>query len=264
MSKAAVIVESPAKSKTINKILGPDYVVLSSMGHIIDLPKNKMGIDVESNFEPEYIVIPERRKYLAKLKKETKQSDVIYLAADPDREGEAISWHLKNELGKGKKVLRVTFDEITASAVKTAFKNPHSIDMNLVNAQQARRILDRIVGYSLSPLLWKKVTRGLSAGRVQSVTLRLIVEREAEIKRFIPEEHWEIEAHLRKKTGEQRSFSAKLDKIDGKKFHIKNEKETRDIMNDIEKKEFIVSNIKESKKKRHPQTPFTTDRKSVV
>ncbi|MEE9500397.1 MAG: type I DNA topoisomerase [Candidatus Omnitrophota bacterium] len=260
MSKAAVIVESPAKSKTINKILGPDYVVLSSMGHIIDLPKNKMGIDVKSNFKPEYIVIPERRKYLAKLKKETRHSGVIYLAADPDREGEAISWHLKNELGEGKKVLRVTFNEITASAVRKAFKNPHSIDMNLVNAQQARRILDRIVGYSLSPLLWRKITRGLSAGRVQSVTLRLIVEREARIRKFVPEEHWEIEAHLRKKMGEHRSFAAKLDKIDRKNFHIKNEKETISTISDIEKNEFIVSKIKESKKKRYPQPPFTTSK----
>ncbi len=260
MSKAAVIVESPAKSKTINKILGPDYVVLSSMGHIIDLPKNKMGIDVKSNFKPEYIVIPERRKYLAKLKKETRHSGVIYLASDPDREGEAISWHLKNELGEGKKVLRVTFNEITASAVRKAFKNPHSIDMNLVNAQQARRILDRIVGYSLSPLLWRKITRGLSAGRVQSVTLRLIVEREARIRKFVPEEHWEIEAHLRKKMGEHRSFAAKLDKIDRKNFHIKNEKETISTISDIEKNEFIVSKIKESKKKRYPQPPFTTSK----
>ncbi len=260
MSKAAVIVESPAKSKTINKILGPDYVVLSCMGHIIDLPKNKMGIDVKSNFEPEYIVIPERRKYMAKLKKETRKKSVIYLAADPDREGEAISWHLKNELGKGKKVLRVTFDEITASAVKKAFKNPHSIDMNLVNAQQARRILDRIVGYSLSPLLWKKVTRGLSAGRVQSVAVRLIVEREARIRKFVSQEYWEIEAHLRKKTDEHRSFSAKLDKIDGKDFRIENEKEVKDAIGDIEKNEFIVSNIKESKKKKYAQAPFITSK----
>ena len=219
-----------------------------------------MGIDVKSSFKPEYIVIPERRKYLAKLKKETRHSGVIYLAADPDREGEAISWHLKNELGEGKKVLRVTFDEITTSAVRKAFKNPHSIDMNLVNAQQARRILDRIVGYSLSPLLWRKVTRGLSAGRVQSVTLRLIVEREARIRKFVPEEHWEIEAHLRKKMGEHRSFAAKLDKIDRKNFHIKNEKETISTISDIEKNEFIVSKIKESKKKRYPQPPFTTSK----
>jgi DNA topoisomerase-1 len=257
---AVVIVESPAKSKTINKILGPDYLVLSSMGHIIDLPKNKMGIDVENDFKAEYKVIPERRKYLAKLKKEIRHGNAIYLAADPDREGEAISWHLKNELGKGKKVFRVTFDEITASAVKEAFKKPHPIDMKLVRAQQARRILDRIVGYSLSPLLWKKVTRGLSAGRVQSIAVRLIVEREEMIRKFIPEEHWEIEASLNKKKGEQRSFMAKLDKIEEKAFHIKNENRANSAISDIKKNEFIVSDIKDSKKKKHPQAPFTTSK----
>lgn len=260
MSKAAVIVESPAKSKTINKMLGPDYLVLSSMGHIIDLPKKKMGIDVKNDFKAEYTVIPERRKYLAKLKKETRKRSVIYLAADPDREGEAISWHLKNELGKGKKVLRVSFDEITASAVKKAFKNPRSINKNLVSAQQTRRILDRIVGYSLSPLLWKKVTRGLSAGRVQSVALRLIVEREARIRKFITEEYWEIEAHLRKRLDERRSFTAKLDKIDGKDPRIKNEEEAKGMIIDIKKNEFVVSDVKENKKKKYPQAPFTTSK----
>ncbi|MGB2705607.1 MAG: type I DNA topoisomerase [Candidatus Omnitrophota bacterium] len=258
--KAVVIVESPAKSRTINKMLGSGYLVLSSMGHIIDLPKNKMGIDVEDDFKPEYIVIPERRKYLAKLKKEIRNRDTIYLAADPDREGEAISWHLKRELGKGKKVYRVTFDEITQTAVKKAFKHPHSIDKNLVNAQQARRILDRIVGYSLSPLLWRKVTRGLSAGRVQSVAVRLVVEREAEIRKFKPQEYWEIEAHLRKKAGERRFFCAELDKIDGKEFRIKNEKEAKSAINDIKKNEFVVSNIKEAKKRKSPQAPFTTSK----
>jgi len=258
--KAIVIVESPAKSKTINKILGPQYLVLSSMGHIIDLPKSKMGIDVEGDFKAEYIVIPGRRKYLAQLKKEAKNVNEIYLAADPDREGEAISWHLKNELGKGKKVYRVTFDEITQTAVKKAFESPHSIDMKLVNAQQTRRILDRIVGYSLSPLLWRKVTRGLSAGRVQSVAVRLVVEREAEIKKFIPREYWDLEAHLRKQEGERRFFSARLDKIDKKDFNIRNEEEIKEIMADIKKKEFIVSNIKEQKRKKSPQAPFTTSK----
>ncbi|MBL7157110.1 MAG: type I DNA topoisomerase [Candidatus Omnitrophica bacterium] len=260
MPKAAVIVESPAKSKTINKILGSNYIVLSSMGHIVDLPKNKMGIDVKNDFEPEYIVIPERRKYMAKLKKEIKKINEIYLAADPDREGEAISWHLKNQLGKGRKVYRVTFDEITASAIKKAFLNPHSIDMKLVSAQQTRRILDRIVGYSISPILWRKVTRGLSAGRVQSVAVRLVVEREAEIRKFIPKEYWEIEARLRKKEDERRLFTAKLDKINKKSFHIKNEKEGRDILKEIKRNEFIVSNIKEQKKRKSPQAPFTTSK----
>ncbi len=258
--KAIVIVESPAKSKTINKILGSGYVVLSSMGHMIDLPKSKMGIDVEDNFRPEYIVIPERRKYLAKLKKEIKNSDAIYLAADPDREGEAISWHLKRELGRGKKVYRVTFDEITHAAVTKAFERPHDIDKNLVSAQQARRILDRIVGYSLSPLLWKKITRGLSAGRVQSVAVRLVVEKEAEIRKFKPQEYWEIEAHLRKKVDEKRSFTASLDKIDGKDFRITSEKEAASALDNIKKNEFIVSNTKEGKKRRSPQAPFTTSK----
>ncbi|NQU95879.1 MAG: type I DNA topoisomerase [Candidatus Omnitrophica bacterium] len=259
--KAIVIVESPAKSKTINKILGPDYVVLSSMGHIVDLPKNKMGIDVENDFKPEYIVIQARRKYMAQLKKEVKKVDTIYLAADPDREGEAISWHLKKQLGKGKKVFRVTFDEITETAVKKAFKNPHPIDINLVNAQQARRILDRIVGYSLSPLLWKKVTRGLSAGRVQSVAVRLVVDREAKIKKFVPDEYWDIEAHLKKKNKEERRFfSAKLEKINKKDFEIKNEKDIESTVEDIKKNEFVVSKIKEAKKKRSPQAPFTTSK----
>ena len=258
--KKIVIVESPAKSKTINKILGPDYLVLSSMGHIIDLPKSKMGIDVENDFKAEYIVIPERRKYLAKLKKEIKKNDFIYLAADPDREGEAISWHLKNHLGKDKKVYRVSFDEITATAVRNAFKSPRPIDIDLVNAQQARRILDRIVGYSLSPLLWRKVTRGLSAGRVQSVAVRLVVEREGKIRKFIPEEYWEIEACLRKKKGDRRAFQAKLDKIDGKAPIIKAEKEAKAALKDIEKQEFLVGDIKEQKRTRSPQAPFTTSK----
>ena len=258
--KAVVIVESPAKSRTINKILGSEYVVLSSMGHMVDLPRNKMGIDIENDFEPHYIVIPERRKYLAKLKKEIKKREVIYLAADPDREGEAISWHLKNELGKGKKVYRVTFDEITQAAVKKAFKHPHHINMKLVSAQQTRRILDRIVGYNLSPLLWRKVTRGLSAGRVQSVAVRLVVDREKEIKKFVPEEYWDIEAHLRKQAGERRSFGAKLEKIEGKDFRIKNEKEAAHAIEEIKKNEFVVSAVKESRRKKSPQAPFTTSK----
>ena len=258
--KSVVIVESPAKSKTINKILGSHYVVLSSMGHIVDLPKNKMGIDVENGFKPDYVVIPERRKYMAKLKKEAKKAAAIYLAADPDREGEAISWHLKNQFGKDKKIYRVTFDEITATAVKKAFDHPHHIDAKLVNAQQTRRILDRIVGYNLSPLLWKKVTRGLSAGRVQSVAVRLVVEREEEIRKFVPQEYWEIEAHLRKQDGERRSFAAMLDKIKAVGFAIKNEKEAKDAIGAIEKQKFIVSNVKKTHRKKSPQAPFTTSK----
>lgn len=259
MIKKLVIVESPAKSKTINKFLGKDYVVASSMGHIIDLPKKRMGVDIKNNFKPEYVVIPERKKYLTKLKKELEDKTELYLAPDPDREGEAISWHLANLLGKGRKVFRVSFDEITKDAVLKAFRHPHkSIDMNKVNAQQARRLLDRIVGYSLSPLLWRKVTRGLSAGRVQSVAVRLVVERERAIKTFIPREYWEITAHLRKKKEEKRYFTAKLEKIDDKKADVNSEKSANDILGEIKKEEFVVSNIKESKKRKRPSPPFTT------
>ncbi len=259
MAKSVVIVESPAKSKTINKILGKSFHVTSSMGHLIDLPKNKMGIDVDHDFKPEYIVIPDRRKYLAKLKKEIKKAENIYLAPDPDREGEAISWHLQRELGKKKKVYRVTFDEITEKAVKAAFAHPRDIDMNLVKAQQTRRILDRIVGYSISPILWKKVTRGLSAGRVQSVAVRLIVERENEIRSFKPAEYWQIEAILKKKIeGNENPFSARLDKCDGKKFEFSSKKQSDDIVEILQKSEFVVKDVKHSKRKKRPQAPFTT------
>ncbi len=259
MPKKLVIVESPAKSKTINKFLGGDYLVTSSMGHIVDLPKERMGIDIENDFKPEYVVIPQRKKYLTKLKKEAKGMTELFLAPDPDREGEAMSRHLARLLGKGKKVFRVSFDEITKEAVVNAFKHPKkAIDMNKVNAQQARRLLDRIVGYSLSPLLWKKVTRGLSAGRVQSVAVRLVVDRERAIKAFVPKEYWEIEAHLRKKKDERRAFKAKLEKIDGKDPDVNTEKSADDIVNGLKGEEFIVSNIKNSKKKRKPPPPFTT------
>ncbi len=260
MPKALVIVESPAKSKTINKILGSDYQVVSSMGHIIDLPKNKMGIQVDKDFEAEYIVIPERRKFLAKIKKDAKKVEEIYLAADPDREGEAISWHLGNELGKNKKVFRVTFDEITEKAVKNAFLHPREIYMNLVKAQQARRILDRLVGYSISPILWVKVTKGLSAGRVQSVAVRLIVDREKEIRAFKPLEYWDIEAELKKKAQAEGSFIAKLDKYDGKNIELTNKLKTDEIIAQLEKGEYQVSDIKESTKKKSPLPPFTTSK----
>src|SRR4030042_3502719 len=200
MAKHLVVVESPTKSKTINKFLGADYIILSSMGHVVDLPKSEMGVDLENNFKPRYIVMAKRRKVLADLKKGAKETEDVYLAMDPDREGEAIAYHLKEQLTDlSNNIHRVTFHEITEKAIKEAFKNPHLLDINKVNAQQARRILDRIVGYSLSPLLWKKVGSGLSAGRVQSVALRLIVEREHKIKAFIPEEYWEVEALLKKR-----------------------------------------------------------------
>ncbi len=261
MSKKLVIVESPAKSKTIKKFLGKDFEVTASMGHLVDLPRSKMGVDMEHGFEPEYVVIPDRKKYVTKLKKEVKDKEELYLAPDPDREGEAISWHLSNLIGKGKKVFRVTFDEITKEAVQGAFRRPNpSIDMNKVNAQQARRILDRIVGYSLSPLLWKKVSRGLSAGRVQSVAVRLVVEREREIQAFNPQEYWELEASLKKHSKATEPFLAKLDKIDNKKAEIKGKPEIDNVVKALKKEKFIVANTKESKKKKRPAAPFTTSK----
>jgi DNA topoisomerase-1 len=262
VAKNLVIVESPAKSKTIKKYLGDDYVVEASMGHLIDLPKKSIGVDVENDFKPEYIVIPERKKNLAALKKEAKTKDAIYLAADPDREGEAISWHLKNALQDDKKKFyRVSFDEITKDAVQAAFKNPREIDMNLVNAQQARRILDRLVGYTLSPLLWKKVSRGLSAGRVQSVAVRLIVEREDDIKKFNAEEYWEIEAQLKRKgDAPEGKFSAKLEKYKDKPIDIKKQPESDKVVEILKRSDYIVSDIRETKKKKKPSAPFTTSK----
>jgi len=283
MPKYLVIVESPAKAKTINKFLGSDYHVTSSYGHCIDLPKSKLGVDVEHDFKPDYIVIPERKKNLEGLKKEAKGKLAIYLCPDPDREGEAISWHLKNALsedkpkGKSKakdahkddrkehhhdrKFYRVTFDEITKDAVLTAFKHPREIDTHLVNAQQARRILDRIVGYTLSPLLWKKVSRGLSAGRVQSVAVRLIVEREHEIKKFKPEEYWDIEAELKRKADEPKEkFRAKLVKHGGKDIEIHHKEAADRIVAALKKEHFVVGDIRETKKKKNPVPPFTTSK----
>ena len=259
MKESLVIVESPAKSKTIHKFLGEGYVVCSSMGHLIDLPTKKMGVDVKAGFKPEYVVIPSKKKILSELKKEAAGKDRIYLATDPDREGEAIGWHLANRIGKDKQVWRVVFHEITKKAIEEAFRNPGHIDLNLVNAQQARRILDRIVGYSLSPLLWKKVSRGLSAGRVQSVAVRLIVDREKQIQAFIPQEYWEIDAEL-KKIRDTRLFIAKLEKIDNTKAEIKNKEEAEGIVRDLSDKQFKVGDIKESKKRVNPPAPFITSK----
>ena len=258
--KSLVIVESPAKCKTIHKYLGPNFEVAASMGHVIDLPKSKMGIDIENNFEPKYIVVKDRQKTLSELKKKAKNKKTIYLACDPDREGEAISWHLKDALGKGKEVYRVVFNEITKEAVQKAFKDPHDIDMNLVGAQQARRVLDRLVGYNLSPLLWQKVGRGLSAGRVQSVALRLIVDREREIRAFIPEEYWTLEAELSKQSGDTRVFTANLDRIEEKKVELTKKAETDAILAELKGAEFTVADVKNTKKKRNPSPPFTTSK----
>jgi DNA topoisomerase-1 len=260
MPKSLVIVESPAKAKTINKILGSEYTVTSSMGHIIDLPKKKLGIDVEHDFKPEFVVMPERKKYLTELKKSAAEAESIYLATDPDREGEAISWHLKERLKNGKKFFRVVFHEITAQAVKEAFQHPAEIDLKLVEAQQARRILDRLVGYNLSPLLWQKIGRGLSAGRVQSVAVKLIVERENEIKAFMPKEYWEIEAELKKQSKKGHAFKAKLEKIEDKAPEIANKEQAEAISREIEKETFSVLSIEKKEKKKNPLPPYTTSK----
>jgi DNA topoisomerase-1 len=257
--ESLVIVESPAKSKTIEKFLGKGYVVRPSMGHVIDLPMRKMGVNIEKDFEPSYVVIAKKKKLLSELKNEAKDKDVIYIATDPDREGEAIGWHLAGHLGKNKEVKRVVFHEITKKAIQEAFSNPLQIDMKLVNAQQARRILDRIVGYSLSPLLWKKITRGLSAGRVQSVAVKLIVDREREIQAFVPQEYWEIEAELKKKK-DKKSFFAQLEKIEEAKAEVKEKAQADGILADLSGKQFKVKDVKESEKRLNPQAPFTTSK----
>ncbi|MDP2912670.1 MAG: type I DNA topoisomerase, partial [Candidatus Omnitrophota bacterium] len=262
MAKNLVIVESPAKAKTINKFLGEDFIVIASMGHIMDLPKSKLGVDVENDFKPQYVVISDRKKNLAALKKEAKGKEAVYLAADPDREGEAISWHIKNAIGgETEKCYRVSFDEITKDAVLEAFRHPRDIDINLVNAQQARRILDRLVGYTISPILWKKVARGLSAGRVQSVTVRLIVEREEDINRFKPEEYWSITANLKRKADSpEDKFKAKLDSYDGKKIAIAMQNEAERMVAELKAEHFTVKAIKELKKRKNAFPPFTTSK----
>lgn len=273
MAEHLVVVESPTKSKTIKKFLGENYIILSSMGHVIDLPKSEMGVDVENNFKPKYIVMAKRRKILSDLKKGAKATKDIYLAMDPDREGEAIAYHLKERLESlTGNIYRVTFHEITEKAIKEAFKNPHTLDINKVNAQQARRILDRILGYSLSPLLWKKVGGGLSAGRVQSVALRLIVDREEKIKAFIPEEYWEIEALLSKRgalidsspdrdaKGQYKPFNSRLILMNGLEPKLKAGKEADSIIAALKNENFIVKSVKEAKKRRFPSPPYTTSK----
>ncbi|MBP9854232.1 MAG: type I DNA topoisomerase [Candidatus Omnitrophica bacterium] len=257
MAKAVVIVESPTKVKTINKILGDNYKVISSMGHLIDLPKSTLGVDVDDKFKPKLIVVRSKQKILTKLKKDSKGVKEIYIATDPDREGEAIGWNLIEHIGEGKKVYRVTFQEITKEAVLKAFKNVRAFDEKKVEAQIARRILDRIVGYKISPLLWRKVGSRLSAGRVQSVTLRVIVEREREIEAFIAKEYWQITADLKKKDYEG-IVEASLEKINGEKFDLNNEKETTDIVNYLKEQNFVVSKIGQREVKRKPSPPLIT------
>ena len=255
-----VIVESPAKANTIKKFLGGNTKVIASMGHIRDLPKSKMGIDIENNFEPQYINIRGKASLIKELKKEAKNAKKVYLATDPDREGEAIAWHLSYLLDIPEDSdCRVTFNEITKDAVRNAIKNPRKIDKDLIDAQQARRVLDRIVGYKISPVLWKKVRRGLSAGRVQSVAVKLIVDRENEIEKFIPEEYWNIYVTLSKKVGRKKEkFEAHFIGKDKKKIEINSEKQVNEILKKIEKANYKVKQIKRADKKRAPAPPFTT------
>ena len=258
MSDKLIIVESPAKANTIKRFLGGNTKVVASMGHIRDLPKSKMGVDIEHDFEPEYINIRGKGDLIKALKKDAKDAKQIYLATDPDREGEAIAWHLAHILGIPEdSVCRVTFNEITKETVKESMKKPRKIDMNLTNAQQARRVLDRIVGYKISPLLWKKVKPGLSAGRVQSVAVKLIVDRENEIRNFIPEEYWNIYATLLDEKS-KKEFEAKFYGKDGKKIDLHKKEEVDEILANIENGKYIVTNVKLGEKKRTPAPPFTT------
>ena len=258
MAKYLVIVESPAKVKTIKKFLGKNYEVMASNGHVRDLPKSQLGIDVEGDFEPKYITIRGKGEILAKLRKEVKKAEKIYLATDPDREGEAISWHLSKALKlDDKDVKRISFNEITKNAVKESLKNPRQIDMDLVDAQQARRVLDRMVGYEISPLLWAKVKRGLSAGRVQSVALRLVCDREEEINAFIPEEYWSLDAEILAE-GEKKAIAAKLYAKGKDKISISSKEEMDKIIKEIEHQEFKVLDIKKGERVKKAPLPFTT------
>ena len=256
MAENLVVVESPAKAKTINKFLGKNFLVKASMGHIKDLPKSKLGVDPEKNFEPHYITIRSRSKLLRELKGLAKKAKHVYLATDPDREGEAIGWHLASELkAKGNEIHRILFHEITKKAVQGALKEPHELDMNLVNAQQARRILDRLVGYSLSPLLWKNVRRGLSAGRVQSVAVRLVVEREEEVAAFKPQEYWGLAVVLAAKGS---PFSAELASIEGKKVEVLDQATAQGLASKLASGSYRVASLNKKEQRRNPQAPFTT------
>ena len=258
MTDKLIIVESPAKANTIKKFLGGNTKVVASMGHVRDLPKSKLAIDIENDFEPQYINIRGKGDLIKALKKDAKTAKKVYLATDPDREGEAIAWHLAHILEADEsKITRVTFNEITKSAVQKAIKEPRDIDINLVDAQQARRVLDRIVGYKISPVLWKKVKRGLSAGRVQSVAVKLIVDRENEIEKFIPEEYWNIYVNLLDKNS-KKEFEARFTGKNNKKIELHSKEEVDKILQDIEKAKYIITDIKKSERKRQPAPPFTT------
>ena len=261
MNKKLVIVESPAKARTLGKILGRNYSLKASVGHIRDLPKSRLGVDIEHGFEPKYVVAREKGKIVQELKQAAKKASAVYLATDPDREGEAISWHLA-EVTKSNKTPyhRVIFHEITKEAIERAFKHPRSIDMQLVNAQQARRVLDRLVGYKISPLLWRKVRRGLSAGRVQSVALRIVVDREREIEKFIPVEYWTIEAELtRKIAAEVIVFRAMLIGLtDGTKLDMHSQDEASEIKDELEQASYKVIKVRTKQVTRQPAPPFIT------
>ena len=258
MPKYLVIVESPAKAKTIQKFLGKNYNVIASNGHVRDLPKSTLGIDIENDFEPKYITIRGKGEILAALRKEVKKADKVYLATDPDREGEAISWHLYHALKlENKKCSRITFNEITKNAVKASIKQARDIDMNLVDAQQARRVLDRLVGYEISPLLWAKIKRGLSAGRVQSVTLRLICDREEEINAFIPQEYWTLNANL-KVEGSKKPLIAKFSGDKDGKIEISSKEQLDEITKKIDGASFVITDIKKGERTKKPPLPFTT------
>ena len=259
MAKSLVVVESPAKAKTINKYLGRDFKVIASMGHVRDLPKSKLGVDVDAGFEPEYVVIPSRVKVMKELKDAAKAAETVYVATDPDREGEAIGWHLAEELtGSKRKIRRLMFNEITRKAILEAIKNPGEIDKRMVDAQQARRVLDRLVGYKISPILWDKVRRGLSAGRVQSVALKLICDREREIEAFVPEEYWHITAKLAASAPPE--FDARLVKRGDAAAKVRNEDEAKAILHDLERATWTVSSVTTKERKKHAVPPFITSK----
>src|SRR5438477_3951346 len=259
MAKSLVVVESPAKAKTINKYLGRDFKVVASMGHIRDLPKSKLVVDVENDFAEEYESIASRKKVIKELKDAAKDATDIYVATDPDREGEAIGWHLRHELGgKRSNIHLLMFNEITKKAILEAMKHPGVIDIKMVAAQRARRVLDRLVGYKISPLLWEKVRRGLSAGRVQSVALRLVTAREREIEKFVPEEYWHLFARL---AGPQPpEFDAKLFKHNGDAIRVGNEEQSKAILADLQRASWVVSSVATKERKRHAPPPFITSK----
>ena len=253
--KKLVIVESPSKAKTIGKFLGSGYKVIASVGHVRDLPKSKLGVDKENDFEPQYINIRGKGDIIKELKKEAKNASKVFLATDPDREGEAISWHIAHILGiDASEPCRIVFNEITKKAIKESVKNPRPIDIKLVDAQQARRVLDRLVGYEISPLLWRKIKRGLSAGRVQSAALKIICDREKERESFVPEEFWTMTVQLKK----GKVFEAKLAECDGKKFTIRTKEESDKVISELKPDGYQVASVSEKERVRRPYAPFTT------